>query len=78
MISDYFNNPETEEIWFTNLYDGEIIGLGYCAPEKLTEGTYNKLAIAVRKDLQGKGEGKKMINYIENLLTNKGHRILIV
>ena len=78
MISDYFNNPETEEIWFTNLSDGEIIGLGYCTPEKLTEGTYNLLAIAVKKELQGKGEGKKMINYIENLLSTKGHRILIV
>ena len=78
MIADYFNNPETEEIWFTNLSKGKIIGLGYCTPEKLTEGTYNLLAIAVRKELQGKGEGQKMINYIENLLSTKGHRILIV
>jgi ribosomal protein S18 acetylase RimI-like enzyme len=78
MISDYFNNPESEEIWCTNLFDWKIIGLGYCTPEKLTEGTYNLLAIAVRKELQGKGEGKKMISYIENLLTSQGHRILIV
>ena len=78
MIADYFNNPETEEIWFTNLSKGKIIGLGYCTPEKLTEGTYNLLAIAVRKELQGKGEGQKMINYIEHLLSTNGHRILIV
>lgn len=78
MISDYFKNPATEEIWFTNVSDGKIIGLGYCTSEKLTDGTYNLLAIAVRKDLQGNGEGKKMIGFIENLLLEKGHRILIV
>ena len=78
MIADYFDNPNSEEIWFTNLSEGKVIGLGYCTPEKLTEGTFNLLAIAVRKELQGKGEGKKMIDYVENLLLEKGHRILIV
>ncbi len=25
MISDYFNNPETEEVWFTSIQDkGEV------------------------------------------------------
>lgn len=78
MIADYFDNPESEEIWFTNLSEGKIIGLGYCTPEKLTEGTYNLLAIAIRRELQGNGEGKKMINFIENLLSDKGNRVLIV
>ncbi|WP_044203603.1 GNAT family N-acetyltransferase [Flammeovirga sp. OC4] len=78
MISDYFNNPDTEEIWFTNISYGKIIGFGYCTPEKLTQGTYNLLAIAVKKEFQGKGEGRKMMDYIEHLLSAKGHRILIV
>ncbi len=78
MISNYLDNPESEEIWFTNVREGKVIGLGYCTPEKLTEGTYNLLAIAVRKELQGKGEGRKMITYIENLLTERANRILIV
>ena len=78
MISEYFNNPKSGEIWFTCLINDRVIGFGYCIPEKLTEGTYNLLAIAVRKELQGKGEGKKMIAYVENLLREKGNRILIV
>jgi ribosomal protein S18 acetylase RimI-like enzyme len=78
MISEYFNNPESEEIWFTSLQEHKIVGLGYCTPEKLTEGTYNLLAIAVRKDMQGRGVGRKMMGYIEKLLKEKSNRVLIV
>ncbi|GGG06740.1 GNAT family N-acetyltransferase [Dokdonia pacifica] len=78
MIYDYFNNPSSTDIWFTTLYNDTPIAIGYCAPERLTEGTYNLYAIAVHKEHQGKGIGKKMMRYIENLLQNQGHRILIV
>ena len=78
MISDFFNNPETEEIWFTATENGMPISIGYCAPEKLTEGTFNLYAIGVKGDIQGKGIGKTMMKYLEELLKQKGHRILIV
>lgn len=78
MIYDYFNNPETEDIWFTAISDEVPVALGYCVPEKLTEGTYNLLAIGVSKNVQGKGIAKEMMNYIEQLLKDKGARILIV
>lgn len=78
MISDYFKNPETQEIWFTALAHKKPISIGFCAPEKLTEGTYNLYAIGVRSDMQGKGIGREMMNYIERHLKQNGHRILIV
>ncbi len=78
MISDYLNNAESEEIWFTGVSDGNIIGLGYCRPEKFTDGTYNLLAIAVRKEFQGKGIGRDMMGFIEQQLREKSKRILIV
>ena len=78
MISEYLNNPESDEIWFTSLINEKIIGFGYCKPEELADGTYNLLAIAVKKEFQGMGEGKKMIKYIENLLVKREKRILIV
>jgi len=78
MIFDYLNNPETEEIWFTASENSRPISIGFCAPEKLTEGTYNLYAIGVRRDIQGKGIGSKMMAYIEDYLREKGHRILIV
>ncbi len=78
MMSNYFNNPETEDIWFTSIEDDEPIAFGFCAPEKLTDGTYNLYAIGIRADIQGKGIGKSMMAYIEQELKQKGHRILIV
>lgn len=78
MISDYLMNSESEDIWFVMKNDNQILGMGYCVPEQLTNGTYNLLAIAVRKELQGKGLGKKMMAFIENLLRDASKRILIV
>ncbi|GAB5416883.1 MAG: hypothetical protein Crog4KO_17500 [Crocinitomicaceae bacterium] len=78
MMSDYLNNPESEELWFTKIEKDVPIGVGYCVPEKFTEGTYNLLAIAVSKDVQGKGIGASLMQYIEESLKNKGARVLIV
>jgi ribosomal protein S18 acetylase RimI-like enzyme len=78
LISDFFNNPETEEIWFTATENDIPISIGYCAPEKLTEGTFNLYAIGVKGDIQGKGIGGTMMKYLEEDLRKKGHRILIV
>jgi len=79
MIADYFTNPNTEDIWFVAIDEkGISIGFGYCIPEKLTEGTYNLLAIAVNKELQSKGIGHQMMLFIEQLLKDQKGRILIV
>ena len=78
MIADYLNNPVTEEIWFTETHGGKPISIGYCAPEKLTEGTFNLYAIGVRSDIQSKGTGSRMMDFIENHLKKNNHRILIV
>ncbi|RNC87864.1 MAG: N-acetyltransferase [Winogradskyella sp.] len=78
MISDYLNNKNSTDIWFTTIRHGKPISIVYCAPERLTNGTYNLYAIAVHKDQQGNGVGKKMMEYIENTLRENGNRILIV
>ncbi len=78
LMSDFFNNPETEEIWFTAIQHEKPCAIGYCAPEKLTDRTHNLYAIGVQNDLQGKGIGKKMMTFIEDYLRNEGNRILIV
>ncbi len=78
MISDYLNNEESEEIWFTATENNAPISIGFCAPEKLTEGTYNLYALGVKSDIQSKGTGSKMMSFIENHLKDLGHRILIV
>jgi len=78
MISDYFNNAETEDHWFTFLIDEKPIAIGYCVPEKLTEGTYNLLAIGVSQNAQRKGVASAMMEYIEQLLKQKKGRLLLV
>ena len=78
MISDYFENSDSTDIWFTVEVDGQPISIAYCAPERMTEGTYNLYAIAVHGTQQGRGVGKQMMQYIEDLLRAQGHRILIV
>lgn len=78
MIHDFFNNENTTDLWLTTIENGQPISIAYCAPERMTEGTYNLYAIAVHKNYQGKGIGKKMMHYIEDLLRKDGHRILLV
>lgn len=78
MISDYLNNAETQDIWFTYIDNNLPTAVGYCVPEKLTNGTYNLLAIGVSQNAQRKGVASEMMNYIEALLKHKNGRILIV
>lgn len=78
MISDYFSNPETQDIWFAYIDNDKPAAIGYCVPEKLTDGTYNLLAIGVSQDSQRIGIASQMMNYIEQLLKQKHGRILIV
>lgn len=78
MISDYFDNPDTQDFWFTYIDNNTQVAIGYCVPEKLTDGTYNLLAIGVSQDTQRKGIASQMMNYIEQRLKQKDGRILIV
>jgi ribosomal protein S18 acetylase RimI-like enzyme len=78
MISDYFYNLDTNEIWFTYVENDSPISIGYCIPEKLTSGTYNILAIGVSENHQRKGVAVEMMNFIEQKLKTIGARVLIV
>jgi ribosomal protein S18 acetylase RimI-like enzyme len=78
MISDYFNNADTQEVWFTYMDNNAPVAIGYCVPEKLTNGTYNLLAIGVSENAQRKGIAHEMMQYIEQELKSKDGRVLIV
>lgn len=78
MIAEYLNNPETQELWFSYADGQTPLAVGYCVPEKLTEGTFNLLAIGVSQQAQRRGIARQMMAYIEQLLKQKGARVLIV
>lgn len=76
--SDYFDNPETEELWFVFISDNHAVAIMYIVPEKMTSGTYNMLLIGVHKDNQGTGVGSQLTSFAEEHLKAKGARLLLV
>ncbi len=78
MISGYFSDESSTDIWLTYEQHNKPVAIAYCAPEKMTEGTYNLYLIAVHKDDQGKGVGAELMRYIEQLLREQEQRILLV
>jgi len=78
MITDYLTNPNSTDIWLTLECNNAPVVIAYCAPERLTIGTYNLYLIAVLKEYQGKGLGASMMMHIEQLLKEQGHRVLLV
>jgi ribosomal protein S18 acetylase RimI-like enzyme len=77
MMAGYLNGTATDEFWLT-VDDGGPIGVAYAVPEKLTEGTWNLLLIAVHPDRQGQGQGSQLIAHVEALLSNRGELLLLV
>ena len=50
LIHPFFENPDQAEQWFAHesQRDG-VIGFGFVRPEPLTDGTWNVMAIGVRR-----------------------------
>ena len=77
MISDYLHNEDSNDYWFT-YDDGQPVAIAYCAPEKMTQGTWNLYLIAIHPDRQRSGLGASMLHHIEQKLAKLGERMLLV
>jgi ribosomal protein S18 acetylase RimI-like enzyme len=78
MLGQYFSDEiNTEGLWFTD-DENELVGVVYVAPERMTEGTWNLYLIAVHPDYQRKGRGAALLNYVEQMLAERGERVLLV
>ena len=69
--------PDSPEIWLSARINAQVVGYCQTAPEMLTEGTWNMLAIAVHPDYQGLHVGAALTDEIENRLRKSGARLLI-
>jgi ribosomal protein S18 acetylase RimI-like enzyme len=91
MLNRHFDDTAvaSPEIWLTQFDDPQdsdqepvelpsIIGMAYIAPERMTEGTWNLLLIAIHPDYQKKGHGKALLHHVEQVLAEKGERVLLV
>jgi ribosomal protein S18 acetylase RimI-like enzyme len=78
MLGQYFSDGiNTEGLWFTD-DENELVGVVYVAPERMTEGTWNLYLIAVHPDYQRKGRGAALLNHVEQMLAERGERVLLV
>lgn len=81
MLADYFggDNSDSDHFWITDEDDNDgPVGVAYCAPEPMTDRTWNLQLIAVRPDRQGQGRGATLLHYVEETLTARGGRVLLV
>jgi ribosomal protein S18 acetylase RimI-like enzyme len=65
------------EIWLTAEAEAPV-ALAYAAPERMTEGCWNLLLIAVHPDRQGQGIGSRLTEAVEAELTAMKARVLLV
>ena len=75
-LSDYFDS-NGEHIWLTG-DDNGLVAAAYCAPERMTNGTWNLLFLAVHPQHQGQGRGTTMVRHVEALLAGRGAHLLLV
>lgn len=74
-----FLESASDELWYVaESTEGEVNAVAFCAPERMTEGTWNLLLIDVSKRCQGKGIGSELIAFIEHILVKKDARVLLV
>ena len=74
MIAGYLAGGSAER-WLVT--DG-VAGLAYVAPERMTDGTFNLLLIAVDPARQGQGIGAALVGAVERVLAAQGGRLLLV
>jgi ribosomal protein S18 acetylase RimI-like enzyme len=74
---EHYLSGESEAIWLT-ADDTEPVGVAYCAPEAMTDGTWNLLMLWTRKDRGGQGHGKALVEKVAFDAIARGARLLIV
>ncbi len=78
MLADYNGcDSDSDHFWITDDDNGPV-GVAYCEPERMTDGTWNLQLIAIRPDRQRQGRGATLLRYVEQTLTARGGRMLLV
>jgi ribosomal protein S18 acetylase RimI-like enzyme len=73
-----FLDGSVDELWFVAEAAAEVCAVAYAAPERMTDGAWNLLLIAVREDRHGLGIGGALTRHTEATLTDRAARILLV
>ena len=78
ILEELLRCPSDDDVWFVDDTIDGLVGVGYMAPEKMTDGTWNLYWIAVDPRHQRQGRGTAMLDHVQAWLTAKEARILLV
>lgn len=78
MLAGYLDGSEAEAIWLVTENGDQPFGVAYCAPERMTSGTWNLYLIALHPERQEQGHGTDVLAHLERLLAARGERVLLV
>jgi GNAT superfamily N-acetyltransferase len=67
MLVGYFNGDASEDFWLTIDEEG-LLAIAFYVPERMTQGTWNLLLIAVHPDNQRHGYGSALLHHFTLLL----------
>jgi Acetyltransferase (GNAT) family len=65
-MAEPFLSGNAPHLWLVAFSEDRVFGFAYCEPERMTDGTYNLLAIAVASGLQRSGVGAGMVRQVES------------
>jgi ribosomal protein S18 acetylase RimI-like enzyme len=74
-LADYLDGGDA--LWFAAV-DDILVGVVYCVPEPMTDGTWNILMLIVSSGRHGQGHGRALVRHVEQTLAARGARLLIV
>ncbi len=77
MTASYFAGAAGGAFWLT-VDDGNPIAVAFCEPERMTQGTWNLLLIAVHPERQRSGCGSAIMQHVEQRLAAQRARLLLV
>ena len=78
MLSEYFSgNLGSDHCWIVDEEDG-LHSAAYYAPEMMADRTWNLYFIGVQPSYQGKGLGATLLRYVEQDLSSRNQRMLLV
>lgn len=77
-MAEPYLSEQAPHLWLAASSGGELAGFAYVEPERMTDGTFNMLLIAVDPQRHGTGIGKALVRASERKLRDRGARVLIV
>lgn len=77
MVAGFLSGSSPNDHWWVVVAEAPV-AIVYCAPERMTDGAWNMLLLAVHADRHGRGIGRDAVAAVEAQLARAGVRLLLV